>query len=616
MSIATAMSKYGSGVGYIYAVDSAGNIIESVQNSTFGRQAMESAALLSSPLTSNVSASSTVEIASGAGTITNLSYDGVSIFNTGVPVTGATTTDLATNLRDAINAHLSVPEYTAVSSGNIVTVYADPSLGGTLNGVSSVGTTTGTLVMNVGTLDGGTATSDEVDYQVGFNIYLNASPSATASSLVGATDITSAVVKRSASTPFIVSNDTIASGSISVDRVGTINILNVDTEGAIAADDLLTIQTGNFTNGDMVIIRGVDPARVVTVKEGDNIELGNNADFVSGDKDSGICLQLFDNVWYETFRTPANVVSVSTLRSAGIPQPVSGIEVSAITLSGASTTITPGVDKGYWALTGSGTLTGNVAYNLAAGTVEGDTISIRFGGGITLGGFSLSFNGISLTQQKATYGALAVFKWEGSSWIPSLFDLGNAVDYATSADLATKEDSLGNPAFDGYILSSTAGGTRSWISNASTALLGTVAATVGNSAGVETDLGVITLGAGTLSTDGSSVKISAGGGFASNANAKTLRLRFDSLATSVVNVLTAAPNGVDWYMDIVITRYSNTTVAVSSVMMIKNSPVELENIVLGGLDLAATSYDLRITGDGVAGSDTYLHNALATKYIV
>lgn len=613
MSIATAMSKYGSGVGYIYAVDSAGNIIESVQNSTFGRQAIESAALLSSPLTSNVSASSTVEIASGTGTITNLSYDGVSIFNTGVPVTGATTADLAVNLRDAINAYISVPNYTAVSSGNFVTVYADPTEGSNLNGVSSVGAVTGTLVMNVGELNGGTNTSDDVDYQTGFNVYLNPSPTASATSLTGATDVTTAVVRRSASTPFIISNVSISSNSISVDRKGTINIIDVDTEGAIAADDLTTITTGNFTNGDMIILRGANPARIITVQEGDNIELGNNANFVSGDKDSGLCLQLFDNVWYEVFRTPANSISVSTLRAAGIPQPVPGVQVSAINLAGASTTITAGVDKGYWALTGSGTLTGNVAYNLAAGTIEGDTISIRMPGNITLGGFNISFNGVTLTQQKATYGALIVFVWEGSSWIPSLFDLGNSIDYATSTELATKEDSLGNPAADGYVLSSTTGGTRSWIPKTSDVLLSSDNVTRLSSAGLLTTATTYTIPAGTL-TDGSSVTLEVVGFFAANANAKNVYIKFNG-TTYLANIITTTPNSSYFTINFCLYNLSNTTAKGGGSIIMDNYPNESSYNQAAGLDFTATSYDITIEFAGIAANDVTVYMSKITKYI-
>ena len=134
MSIKTELSKYGSGIGIIYLTDSNDLIKYQKLNDKRGREESERLMLVSSTLSSNISATSLVEVTASGGNITNLSYNGVSVFNTTTPVTGATTSDLALSLALAINSNVSTPNYTAVSSGSFVTVYLSADQGDSLNG--------------------------------------------------------------------------------------------------------------------------------------------------------------------------------------------------------------------------------------------------------------------------------------------------------------------------------------------------------------------------------------------------------------------------------------------------------------------------------------------------
>ena len=202
MSIKTELSKLGSGSGLIYLADASGNITTfQYVNDKDGRDAAERKMLVSSPLSSNVSAVSSVNVSAAGGNITNLSYNGVSVFDTASPVTGATTTELATNLAIAINAKVSSPSYTAVSSGSAVVVYLDPAEGSSLNGTVAAFSTTGTAAITASNLDGGSYSTGLVDDQIGYRMYLNSSVSAVYDTLVGATDITSGVLRKSSSSP-------------------------------------------------------------------------------------------------------------------------------------------------------------------------------------------------------------------------------------------------------------------------------------------------------------------------------------------------------------------------------------------------------------------------------
>lgn len=100
----------------------------------------------------------------------------------------------------------------------------------------------------------------------------------------------------------IASGLTLASDAITV----TGSHHTVDTEGAAATDNLATISTsGGTTDGQMLLLRIVNGARVVTVKHGTgNIRLDGAADFVMNSTLDYIYLifQTANNVWCEIGR--------------------------------------------------------------------------------------------------------------------------------------------------------------------------------------------------------------------------------------------------------------------------------------------------------------------------
>lgn len=620
MSIKTELSKYGSGIGIIYLTDSNDIIRYQKLNDKRGREESERLMLVSSTLSSNISATSLVEVTASGGNITNLSYNGVSVFNTTTPVTGATTSDLALSLALAINSNVSTPNYTAVSSGSFVTVYLSADQGDSLNGQVAGFSTTGTADLTATPLDGGSYSSgSEVDSQVGYKMYLNSSDSAVVDTLVGATDITSAVLRKSSSSPYTIRESQISSGSISVNRDTNITIVNVQTEGSVATDDLTSIDEGIFNDGDVIVLVAKEATKVTTVKEGGNIELSNGVDFVTAGKDFSISLRYStsDNKWYESSRSPGVDLSVSSLRSSGIATPIQGVEVTVLSTTGGTVNLVPGVDKGYISLTGTGILTGSWNYTLGAGIVDGDTFIIDYNGLFTPGANTINLFGIVLTDTQVSEGnvlAKAVYSGSLSAWVVTLIRDTQAVDLADETDLDLKENSLGDPSTDGYVLSSSAAGVRSWVSNNTDIYLNTDTST-GSSVGTsETVLRTITVPSNTLSSDNSSLIIHFGGSFGANANTKTLRVKFDGNLI-VSNTNTTAPNGVNFLSKVIISRMSNTQIRATGEINIDGSVNEVELATLSGFNFTTTSYDVEATGQGVSNSDVDVFQSIANKII-
>ena len=618
MSVSSELSKLGNGTGLIYLTDASDNLISSLQyfNDARGRDSAERKMIVSSPLSSNISAISTVSVTAAGGTITNLSYNGVSVFNTASPITGATTEDVATNLAAAINSHVSTPEYTALASGSVVVVSLEADKGSSLNGTASGLSYTGTTVITATGLDGGAYPSDEVDTQIGYKMYLNSSASATFNTLVGATDITSGVLRKAASSPYSIRDVEISSGSVSIKRDGATTVVSVQTEGAIAADDLTVIDAGIFNDGDVVIIRGKESAKVTTVKEGGNIELANNADFLTATKDYAIMLQYStsDNKWYEVSRSPGNNLSVASLRSASISTPVQGVQATTLTVGGGSVTVQPGVDKGHIVLTGTGTLTGSWSYNLGGSPIDGDTFIVDYKGTFTPSGNNVTIFGVALTDAQIAGEKVSVeatYISSSSSWsVVALRDTAG-VDLVDSTDLATKEAVLGNPAANGYVLSSTTAGVRSWVSNDYATTLDTDLTVFNSTTGVETAY-TYTINPNTF-LPGESLDLEISGYFNGNTNAKVFSVLFGA-TTILTNTVLTSPNNVLFKARVTLFNITNTGLSIDGVLTLNGNYPELEYDSISSLDFTSNSYDLKVNSTTSAAGDISVRSVRLVKY--
>lgn len=465
----TKATKYGTGLGKIYLTTFNDELIASYDNDKTGKEIADTVILASSPVIGETLAVATITYVSGSGTVTDLTIGGVSVFDTGTPISGASLSALATNTATAINSYFSSPNYTAQVLGETVYIFITSGFGSSLNGSALVSTLTGTLAATSTDLDGGTSSQDVVDAQTGIKVWINDSPSAVNGTIVGATDISSFVVRKPFNSPTDIRSYTISGGSIDINRKGSVTEILVDTEGAIASDTLTDIIALGFSNGDTLVIRGVTNARLTTLNTSGNINLANSANFVTGGNESVIVLQYIGGDFWEVSRSPGIPLTVDAFRSANFPQEVLGYKDIELTAGGGTINLTPGVDEKYIRITGSAvTLTSSWTIQGSGTPKQGDTFIVYVDQQITLDGNNVTIFGIPLTSLQASStqasgNKCVVIGEYVVTWRGTLIANSRGRDLVDTTQLATKEDDLGNPLVNGYILSSDTSGTRAWV---------------------------------------------------------------------------------------------------------------------------------------------------------
>lgn len=314
----------------------------------------------------------------------------------------------------------------------------------------------------------------QVDATFGYRIFGNTT--GASGILAGSTELTRFLVNRASQTASYKKSITIATGVITIDRVTNNMALIVDTEGAIAGDDLDTITSTDVVDNDTITIIGSNSARVVTLKHGTgNIFLSNNADFASGNRQTQITLRYYSAAaagWYEVSRVNS-LPTVANQRAVTVPAPISGVNSTALTNAGGTINLEPGVDKGYQVYTGEFILLASQVIQIQpAPTVpylDGDEMIVDYRGLITQGVNTVTIFGITLTATQALQGRVilyAKYKLSNTTWYYSIFYNARNVDVTSKSYVDTTfEPVLGSPAADGFILSSLADGTRSWIPN-------------------------------------------------------------------------------------------------------------------------------------------------------
>lgn len=113
-------------------------------------------------------------------------------------------------------------------------------------------------------------------------------------------------------------SNTIASGSIT--PAGSGGFVVVDTEAAAATDDLTNIVTTNYPDGSCLYLRNANAARVVTLKQlaggAGQMNLDRSVDYVLDDTKKWILLQRRSADWYEVFRGPQRMTSLTVSKTA------------------------------------------------------------------------------------------------------------------------------------------------------------------------------------------------------------------------------------------------------------------------------------------------------------
>lgn len=306
----------------------------------------------------------------------------------------------------------------------------------------------------------------EVDPTFGYRIFGNTAGSA--GSLSGATELTRFLVNRASQAASYKKAITIASGIITMNRVTNDATIIVDTEGGAGTDDLDTITYTDVVDNDYINIIGANAAHIVTVKNGTgNIHLANSSDFSTGDKTVMLTLRYLSGAWYEQVRS--NILpNVTNQRANGVSIPIQGINSAVMGTSG-TTTYLPGTDKGYQIITGSPVLVGNITITTGGSPMDGDEFIVDYRATPTIGSNTINIFGIALTTVQTGQKCIIITKYKTSNttWYSNIYVNGNAIDFATTTQLATKQDTLPTSGGDTYVLQKTIAGALSFVPNGS-----------------------------------------------------------------------------------------------------------------------------------------------------
>lgn len=339
--MARGISDIGNGRGILYVVATNGIDINYTESNTLqGARNIRRFATNNAPIAANRSAFATIQIVAcaGVGQVTGVGVLATDQLSAAVNCTTATPSDLAADIAANISAFTPAAgyNYSAQAIGDTVILYAPVAAGSTVNGILPVVTvSTPTILFSVTAFINGSENTGSYDGLLGQRFFLDAdygttgvsgSGTALPNSIANAVEITKYVTVRGTESGFDVKRSTLVTDTItSLDRVCSNTLLYVDTEGGAASDIFAKINASDFVEGDIVIIRCEDPARVITVESAPvttstapnpNIYLSGNIPVVIDSRSKGLILQFT----YDTLNNPiftesarADTISTATL---------------------------------------------------------------------------------------------------------------------------------------------------------------------------------------------------------------------------------------------------------------------------------------------------------------
>lgn len=316
--MAKGIHDIGNGLGFIYSVEADGiTIHKPYANTPAGVRRSRDLAGQSSPSSLNQEAvgSITVDTISGAGNITDVTIDTVNQIAASIAYTGTESLqDIAVLIKDAINSFTPASgfNYKAVNLGAVVYVIAPEGAGSTVNNQSISVSISANLTVTTSDLIGGANNTAGYDEANGFRFYIDADygatdysggGTATQNDLTNAEEITRYFVPRHINGAYDNQAVTISGGLVSFTRKTAMTNLIVDTEGMAGADDLTDISPVGLADYDIVIIRGADAARIVSIPGTGNLKVNGNSVYTSGDFTDTIQLQYYQGSFYELSRS-------------------------------------------------------------------------------------------------------------------------------------------------------------------------------------------------------------------------------------------------------------------------------------------------------------------------
>lgn len=538
------ISGFGNGTGFVYITAPDGStIISNVLNDSFARLSILQKALISGPISGESLAVGSTLIQVGAGTITNITINGVGIMGA-VAITGATPALMAIDAATKINSATSSPDYTAVADtvNGIVYYYAAPGTGSGPNGYVVVSSVTAPTTTVDTAMKGGSPASGIFDSAFGARYFINSNTAAVEGDLTGANEISSTVIGRTLTGPASQQNGVYlgpdGDAVLGVVRNASIQFIKYINDSSQVID---VITTKGFQDQDVITIifpNTVGEYTPTTFRDistatnpSANISLNAGASFATSGVSSNISLRYNStaNRWIELSRNPGVIVSTSNFRSAGLAFPQIGTTITPVVLSGTSIVLTPGTSNEFQQITGTGTLTGDLTVSLSGTPKDGDRFQIDYRATLNLGGFSVIIGGVTLTNRQSLNGQNVIelyYSSSAASW-QSIIWQTSPVDLATSAQLFTREPELGTPPQLAYVLTSDLSNNRSWIPNGMNPIIHSEISNSGTPADTSSHiLKTYLLPGGTVVNPGDEIHIDAVWLFAANGNTKTATLTY------------------------------------------------------------------------------------------
>ena len=390
-------------------------------------------------------------------------------------------------------------------------------------------------------------TSSTVSYSTtlslsGNRVFLYDDAAAVEGVLGAATEITDLVMVRASTNAIAFISATLASNAIAITRTSNNALVSLATEGGAATDQLDTITYSELINNDRLTLYGPSGGQVTTVSSGTgNIFLSGGTSFVTSSSSNQLELRYWNagggvaTGWYEIGRSVV-FPTVANLRIQSVAEPVQGIANLTMT-TGSTVTLVPGTDKEFVYLTGTPVLIAGYTIVQGGAPIDGDHFTVLYDAAPTLGAFSVTIFGAVLTATQAAQNLriTTTYSSVSATWRTTVIPDIVGLDFATTTQLATKEAGLGNPAADGYSLTSTAAGVRSWQPNGNFPIRYNTTANNGTTAIItEEILKTYSLPAASMDTDGDSVDIETIYQTAATANAKTITVYFGATAIGTI----------------------------------------------------------------------------------
>ena len=268
--MAVKINDLGNGSGYLYITDSSDNILTAEINTPQGYRNIRASGLTAAPIAARKSStgSITVTSASGAGSVTDITINGVTQIATGFAITSTTPSDVAIDIASYINAYTPITgyNYSAVVNGDLVEIIAPSDVGAIPNGYVVAISKTGTSTFTTSNMNGGSSNASVIDDVLGLKFYLNSDPSAVPTTISGAVDVTKFLVTRGLQTGVVIKDIQIEGDSVyNIDRASSITLVNLTPQTGLS-DKVAFIDPTDFIEGDILMIRSASSTYAITVE--------------------------------------------------------------------------------------------------------------------------------------------------------------------------------------------------------------------------------------------------------------------------------------------------------------------------------------------------------------